>query len=893
MVGRTGELDRLRRAWSDPARSGALVTGPPGVGKSRLVAEFLSEVEAQGANVVRAVATAATSDIPLGALASVVPTGAWTVDRQEALVELVLDGLSVRDGLVVAIDDVTLLDETSQAVVAAVLARRTGFVVATRRTGPEAADDPGRSALVGPDGGPADGVDEIELEDLPSEAVAELLEAAVGGVVAGDAAHQIWRAARGNPMLVRELTVAAEESGDLVSTDGVWQLMASPTPSPRLRELVSARLERVQPAERDVLQLLAVAGSLPAALVDRLVMPVTVEHCVHRGLAWWAEYDDLVELRLAHPIYGEVLLGDLGVLGRRRLTTRLLDAAREVPSRSIDLLRLATWQLDGGGEGDPGLLVRAARRARRLSELDLAERLLGVALARGAGEDALALLGEVQFTAGDFTEAEASYREAERLLTSRLAERAADPQVIAALGFVGIARGWNLAWGLGLVEQAKLVNHQVRERIADVDPVAAGELEAEGASYLAVTGEPLLAATLARSQAHGPPRTEVRRLHALALAVLSLGRVDEAIEVTAAGLESADELPVGFGRESFRFVFAAAHTEALLQAGRMAEAGAVAAGSYDRAVATAHLSGQALSAWARARVELERGRVDGARRWFQESAALERSLGTTRGRRQWAPVGRAMAFALAGSAAEAHQILDAVDAADAADPIDVVFLRGDVGRARARAHLAGGDREAARAELERTAEGCRANGDLALEVKVLHDRLLLADARTARSHAMALADAAAMMHGELAAARGQHAAAVLDRSASGIEASAERIAALGALRLAAEVVASGALLLDGEVSERATAALRRRSEVWLEQCGGGVAVDPDWALRRLAPRQREVVRLAAAGHSNAEIAERLGRSSRTVENHLYRAYQELGIDDRSALVDLLGPAAAH
>jgi DNA-binding CsgD family transcriptional regulator len=45
--------------------------------------------------------------------------------------------------------------------------------------------------------------------------------------------------------------------------------------------------------------------------------------------------------------------------------------------------------------------------------------------------------------------------------------------------------------------------------------------------------------------------------------------------------------------------------------------------------------------------------------------------------------------------------------------------------------------------------------------------------------------------------------------------------------------------------------------------------------------------LAAAGQSNAEIAERLVISVRTVENHLYHVFKKLGIAEREQLADLL------
>jgi two-component system, NarL family, response regulator NreC len=52
----------------------------------------------------------------------------------------------------------------------------------------------------------------------------------------------------------------------------------------------------------------------------------------------------------------------------------------------------------------------------------------------------------------------------------------------------------------------------------------------------------------------------------------------------------------------------------------------------------------------------------------------------------------------------------------------------------------------------------------------------------------------------------------------------------------------------------------------------------------LSPRETEILRLIALGHTSAEIAQQLTLSRRTVETHRARIHRKLGLDTRAQLV---------
>lgn len=82
---------------------------------------------------------------------------------------------------------------------------------------------------------------------------------------------------------------------------------------------------------------------------------------------------------------------------------------------------------------------------------------------------------------------------------------------------------------------------------------------------------------------------------------------------------------------------------------------------------------------------------------------------------------------------------------------------------------------------------------------------------------------------------------------------------------------------------------RPRFLVALERVAGAAETDPRVGrLRSLSAREREVAELVCEGLSNAEIAQRTGKSALTVKTQLHAVFTKLGVKSRAKLIALLG-----
>ncbi len=84
-------------------------------------------------------------------------------------------------------------------------------------------------------------------------------------------------------------------------------------------------------------------------------------------------------------------------------------------------------------------------------------------------------------------------------------------------------------------------------------------------------------------------------------------------------------------------------------------------------------------------------------------------------------------------------------------------------------------------------------------------------------------------------------------------------------------VRAGGSYMEGRAVSRALQKLVRREDAVRE------------AERQLTARELEIVKLAASGARNRDIAERLSISEGTVKIHFHNVYEKLGIDSRVAL----------
>ncbi|HEY4829081.1 MAG TPA: LuxR C-terminal-related transcriptional regulator [Solirubrobacteraceae bacterium] len=863
LIGRESELALIAHARAAGARA-VVVQAEAGVGKSRLAREALAHAERDGAYTAWAQATRSAASVPLGAFAGVIPVDVCSDDRFE-LLSNATQTMRERAGerqLMIAVDDVQLLDSISAALVLHLAATAAAFVVVTVRS-----DGPCEDAIVSlwkdleaP---------RLELSRLGEMDTERLLEAMLGGHVEQGVRSWIWETSGGNPLYVRELVLGALGTSALELRNGLWR-MAAPLPiSSSMTDMVSARLAGAGDREREALELLALGEPLQMAELVELVGDGPLAAVEARGLIAIDGAGREAEVRLAHSLYGEAVRASLGMVRGNLIRLRLAEIVQSRGRLAPKLaLRVARWLLDAGERVPTAALLDAARAANLGGDPELAAELAEQAVDAGLGLDAALELARSHSIRNQPERADEVLTAVESAVKTQDSAVAYLVQRLSVL-HSGLMHADELGELVSRWQQSWPDDENWRARLEPWRLWVPGWGSFEDRNELVSE----VSALLGEGELDDDGR---RRLEAIQLVALYYnGRGREADEL-ARRIRRGPPL-----RDATDEAIMSAYVAATPESGEgLDELERWATVTMKDSVALRDRGAAGLAALALGQRRLIEGRFVDADRWLAEAQLHQE---------QSDPLGL-MAIT---SSLQAWRAACARDGATA-----------DAARARCRAASQGSDPHGigsralqASAAWTAIAHGLDASARrMLIDAAAEHWELPLYAARflyeamragePARHVAPALMELCNRCEARMLAAKAWHARHLAAQNAPALLDIADRFQGMGALLYASEASAHAAqIFVDAGRRDSARRAAARSRELFA--CGQARSLPVIDGLENdaieLTRRESELVELARVGLSNGEIAERLVLSKRTVESHMYRAMQKLGISDRRDL----------
>ena len=868
LVGRATELARALQLAQDPTTGAVLLTGPTGIGKSRLGEGIMTELGELGWRGVGISGTDSTSRIPYGSLTEILPE---TLDRLADLDDGTADLTVLRDletvlaldetPVALAVEDVALLDQRSCDLLVHLAANRRLFIIGSQ--GPDRGLTEALRRLT-----PASVV-ELGVEPLDLAATAELAAALLDGTPGPGLVRNLHARTGGVPLFVRDLIEEARSTGAIELQGDLFQLVGDLVLSPSLGRQIVFRLGVLSEAERDVLELLAIGGEIGVDDLVKLAGPELLEALERRGLIrTWASRRRL-RASLGHPLQSDAIRADLTPLVDRRRHRELATLVERHGLRRADDRVLHALACSAAGLPlDSHDLVAAVYTALKHDRVSDAARLATAAFRTEPNEATRTAMAEAMIREGRFVEADA-------LLADSLPDGADDWSRLRRV----IRRSSNQLWGFRDADEAARLDRELFDGLTDPDAVRRVEAHVAWIAYCDGRSPEAVAITDSMVEVTHP---EVRFAMAVARApaLLLCGRVDDGVDLAQRGWDGGWGADTEFGSHGQHLI---AIGYGKLYAGDLETARFIA----EEAIAACRRNSEItpllffldLAAW----TELLAGELAGAVSYFEEVLHVGAELAIASSARS-ALAGVTLCQAQLGRADETaaawHRLHDVPPAPGPRDGLDVDW-------AEAWTTAVTGDPADGAELLRATAQRAGDQGLVVFQLLVMFDLARLGYATD--DDATAARVAGEQCQGRLLPFLAESIDALARSDAAALDDAAAAAGELGlrvwAVELAGRAADAWAVAGDqraADASERV--AERARSQV---DDAATPAMARARAVEPLTRREREIAALAARGDGNAAIAEQLHVSVRTVETHLRNAYRKLGINKRSELSDAL------
>lgn len=859
LAGRDEELATIRRALGAPGHHhGVVIVGTAGVGKTRLAREALNLAVASGHRTNWFVGTESARTIPLGAF-----TGSISQSMCDPLpnVRRVIDSFVAqqRTGrVVIGIDDAHLLDPLSAHVVHQLAQTQGVRLVVTARAGgpePDAVTALWKDSLL----------DRIDLAPLSVSAATALIESVVAGPVDSPSAHRFWKLTGGNALYLLQLVKDQVAAGRMRSSAGVWMWHGDVAVSQSITDMVGRRLGALTPGLALVLDTLSQCEPLRVDVLADLVDTADLDTAEQMHLVTVERAGRDLVARLAHPLYGELRRATAGEMYLSRIRGRLARRLAEEPDGDMRAtVRRALLSLHSDLPPEPELYLTAARCAAVLLDPGAADRFAAAAAESGApGAARVRAMTLIMLSRGE---------EAEAVLRGISTDGAPDGHHWATV------RAANLAWLLGRPREAA----RILEKLSGTAESDAQRMErlAMQACVDAVLGNCRSAEENARAALGSDDLPDYHAMMASIALTMALGALGHVDDIAAVADDAIARAATSFESSPIRFWFGAVHGRACRLTGRIDECTAMAA-RLDESSRDIPGLAYANLAYLLGHAELVRADLTAAVKHLHEAYAGAETHEVTTGLRVASCFSLAEAYAKLGHPEAAEKAL-----AQAGErvPEDYVFMHTALSLATGWTLAAGGALTQAVEVVRAAARDAARHDQPTHELACLQAAAQWGDA-TGAARARELADGLDLPLADTVAA---YLEALAADDGAGLLAAAEGFRAIGDRATATDATAQAAVAFGRHGQGKRSAYAAAVAQESADECGG--LFTP--ALRNpagqpLTGRQREIVELVVAGLSNKQIAERLVMSVRSVEGHLYRACQRVGVSSREELAAII------
>lgn len=208
----------------------------------------------------------------------------------------------------------------------------------------------------------------VDLGSFDFAETAATLQYEYGGRFSLTAARALWSASGGNALFLHSLTREQIKLGTVVRQDGVWFLgNGSIALTGEIRDVVKARLNRLGTGQRDVFELLALAGAVPLQTLMLIANPQDMDALQERALIR-VTHNHPPMVSVANPVTAGIVAsvvppGRSAEL-RRRLTAVLQGSDALYAGGATGV----AWALDCGEQVSPEVALAAAHTANSASD---------------------------------------------------------------------------------------------------------------------------------------------------------------------------------------------------------------------------------------------------------------------------------------------------------------------------------------------------------------------------------------------------------------------------------------------------------------------------------------------------------------------------------------------